>query len=95
VEAPGKDGNASMPEQIKRPKSMEEIMRMMMMMMMIFGFVKHNQVYTFLVFLLRFLTDGIFKTSIITRTLVFGSFGQASLTGHFFIVYQVCVCRNF
>jgi hypothetical protein len=33
VDAPGNDGNASMPEQVKRPKPWKMMMMMMMMMM--------------------------------------------------------------
>jgi hypothetical protein len=38
VNAPGNDGNASMPEQVKRPNPWRKLM-MMMMMMMILPFV--------------------------------------------------------
>jgi len=31
VDAPGKDGNASMPEQVKRPNAWRKMMMMMMM----------------------------------------------------------------
>jgi hypothetical protein len=34
VDAPGKDGNRSMPEQVKRPNPWRKMMMMMMMMMM-------------------------------------------------------------
>jgi hypothetical protein len=34
VDAPGNDGNASMPEQVKRPNPWRKMMMMMMMMMM-------------------------------------------------------------
>jgi len=34
VDAPGNDGNASMPEQVKRPNPLRKMMIMMMMMMM-------------------------------------------------------------
>jgi hypothetical protein len=34
VDAPGKDGNASMPEQVKRPNPWKMMMMMMMMMVM-------------------------------------------------------------
>ena len=34
MDAPGNDGNASMPEQVKRPNPWRKIVLMMMMMMM-------------------------------------------------------------
>jgi len=34
VDAPGNDGNPSMPEQVKRPNPWRKMMMMMMMMMM-------------------------------------------------------------
>jgi hypothetical protein len=38
VDAPGNDGNASMPEEVKRPNPWRKMMiMMMMMMMMIYG----------------------------------------------------------
>jgi uncharacterized membrane protein YcjF (UPF0283 family) len=37
VDAPGNDGNASMPEQVKRPHPWWKIMMMMMMMMFTFS----------------------------------------------------------
>jgi heme/copper-type cytochrome/quinol oxidase subunit 2 len=36
VDAPGNDGNASMPEQVKRPNPWRKMMMMMMMTMCIF-----------------------------------------------------------
>jgi len=43
VDAPGNDGNASMPEQIKRPNPWRKIMMMMTMMMMNFMLQYHKE----------------------------------------------------
>ena len=40
VDAPRNDGNASMPEQVKRPNPWRKMMMMMMMMMMNFSFYR-------------------------------------------------------
>ena len=41
VDAPGNDGNASMPEQVRRPNPWSKMMMMMMMMMMIFSRIEN------------------------------------------------------
>ena len=42
VDAPGKDGNASMPEQVKRPNPCRKMMVVMIMMMMMISELRNS-----------------------------------------------------
>ena len=46
VDAPGKDGNASMPEQVKRPNPWRKMMMMMTMIVHLVGFIIRRSNYT-------------------------------------------------